>query len=390
MDAFPRRIFRAHTFPALSSANFFLALHIFFVIFLNSSYLGKFGDEAIVSMLFATGSAISIVSLVFVPRIIPKTGVFAFTVLLASLEIFVVLGLATAQNLTIAGTLFVLYWSITILLLYSLDLFIESVVLEENSTGFVRGVVLTITNTALLLSPMGASVVVEAVGFSTAYVIAGLFILPFLLILTKQSRQFDDPLYEPYHFFKAFRHMLTRYNVRALLLLHLLLRVFFAVTVVYLPVYLHVTVGFSWPEIGAILSLMLVPMALFEFPIGRILTTNKTERIFLLLGFSILSSFVIIIGLVGQTNIAIWGALLFIVHIGASMVEITSETAFFSRVGGKDTDLISFFRMLRPFGYVIGTFIGAVAYSMGGVLFCVYCNRNTACFRYPYLPCDSS
>ena len=47
-------------------------------------------------------------------------------------------------------------------------------------------------------------------------------------------------------------------------------------------------------------------------------------------------------------------AILFITRIGASMVEIMSETYFFKKIDSSQIQIISVFRTAKPFAYVIG------------------------------------
>ena len=48
-----------------------------------------------------------------------------------------------------------------------------------------------------------------------------------------------------------------------------------------------------------------------------------------------------------------WAGLLFLTRVGASFVEITSESYFFKHVNEKNTGLISLFRMTKPIAYII-------------------------------------
>jgi hypothetical protein len=54
---------------------------------------------------------------------------------------------------------------------------------------------------------------------------------------------------------------------------------------------------------------------------------------------------------------------MFINRIGASLVEVTTESYFFKHIGGGDAGLMSIFRLLRPAANVAGALLGAFLLS---------------------------
>jgi hypothetical protein len=43
------------------------------------------------------------------------------------------------------------------------------------------------------------------------------------------------------------------------------------------------------------------------------------------------------------------------------MVEVTTESYFFKKVGGEDAGVMSLFRLMRPLGSVVGALIGSIS-----------------------------
>lgn len=342
---------------SLFFATFFLALHIFSVIFINSSFLSRFGNTEVVGSLYLLGAVFAIAALMLAPTILRTIGVFPLTIILATIEIFTVLAFGSAPNIFVAGSLFVCYWVVTILLLYCLDIFIEVSMRGEGETSIVRGAVLTIANAALFMCPLLGGLIIETTGYFSAYALGSLALVPFVFAIIFKFRRFTDPVYPKISLRRAFSRIGELPHMRSIFFFHLLLRIFFSATVVYLPLYL-LQIGFSWGEIGIILSMMLVPLVLFEFPIGE-LALASDERILFGVGFLILGSGVGILPAIAGTDIALFGLILFVAHSGAAMIEVTSESAFFKRVSGEDADLISFFRILRPVGYIFAPLAGA-------------------------------
>jgi hypothetical protein len=48
---------------------------------------------------------------------------------------------------------------------------------------------------------------------------------------------------------------------------------------------------------------------------------------------------------------------MFVIRVGASFVEVTTEVHFFKRTASSDAQIISFFRVSRPLAYIVGTVI---------------------------------
>ncbi len=56
-----------------------------------------------------------------------------------------------------------------------------------------------------------------------------------------------------------------------------------------------------------------------------------------------------------------WMVLMFTSRIGASLVEVTTESYFFKKVDGTEPNLVSLFRLMRPLANLLGTVTGSIA-----------------------------
>jgi predicted MFS family arabinose efflux permease len=65
--------------------------------------------------------------------------------------------------------------------------------------------------------------------------------------------------------------------------------------------------------------------------------------------------------LLTPSEIGLWMVAMFMTRVGASLVEVTTESYFFKHTHGDDTALISFFRITRPLSIVIGSVLGSIA-----------------------------
>jgi MFS family permease len=77
------------------------------------------------------------------------------------------------------------------------------------------------------------------------------------------------------------------------------------------------------------------------------------EKEILIAGFIIMSLATFAIPLLSKPIFWIWAVVLFATRIGASLVEISSESYFFKHVKERDIGEISVFRMVRSFSYVL-------------------------------------
>jgi MFS family permease len=130
--------------------------------------------------------------------------------------------------------------------------------------------------------------------------------------------------------------------------------------IVYTPIYMNKHIGFSWPEIGIIFTIMLVPFILFELPVGELEDDKYGEKEFLTIGFIVMGLSTLFISFITVKSFWMWATILFITRIGASIVEISSDTYFFKKVDDQKTDIISFFRITRPLSFIVAPLLATV------------------------------
>ena len=340
-------------------ANFILSFHLFLVIYANSSFLAQFVEERFVGTLFIIGSVLTVAAFLILSGALRKIGNFALLLIFSVLQFFFFLIFAFSDNAQIILPTFIAYIVTYPLILYTIDIFIESYTKDEGSTGVIRGTLLTTTNVALILAPLVAGFVLNQGSFGTLYLLSGLFIIPFVLLMLR-FRRFKDPVYKKLEIKNTFLCIMGDKDLFGIFMSQFLMRFFFSWMVIYMPIYLTQHLGFSWAEFGIMTFIFLLPFAILEYPVGKIADTRLGEKEFLISGFLITSLFVLFIPLVNTTSFAFWASLLFFVRVGASLIEITTESYFFKHVDGSDSGTISFFRMTRPVAYILGPLVGTI------------------------------
>lgn len=359
-----------NSFGLLYVVNFIVSFHIFFVVYYNSNFLtGEGLTEQSVSLVYILGSILSIIGLFVLPHILKLLGSYMSILILIALELTAFWILAFHEHLYVTLIAFIGYLLLYPLILISFDIFLEGVTKDESVTGSVRGIFLTITNSALIVAPLTAGFLLNGDGFRNMYFIAGAFLIPLFVIVSLYFRGFTDPEYEQIRYRDVIREFSKEDGLSNIFVSHFALRLFFSFMVIYIPLFLHNTIGFSFGDIGMLFAIMLLPFALFEIPLGKIADRWLGEKEILMTGFLIAGFSTILISFSTTTSFVFWATLLFVTRIGASAIEIMTESHFFKHVDGVDADTISLFRILRPLGYIAGPILGFIFLSFLDIRF---------------------
>lgn len=333
-------------------SNLLLSLHYFLILYIHSSFLGTYVSDSHLSGLFVAGSILNLILFFNIPRILARVGNYTFTLWAIIFEAIAIAGMVTGTSAWTIGASFILHQAVISMILFGLDIFLEGTVRDEKHTGTVRGVYLTLSNLTLVFSPLLTGILMAGTDFKKVYLVSLILLAPlFILVQTYLKRA-------AYHYKNGTQiirtYMQARKNkdVRGVLYGHFMLQFFYAWMVIYMPIYLHNNIGFDWKEIGVIFTVMLLPFLLFELPIGRLADRKYGEKEIMLSGFVIMALSTFFIPFVTSANPFIWAGMLFLTRVGASFVEITSESYFFKHVDEKNPGLISLFRMARPFAYI--------------------------------------
>jgi MFS family permease len=350
---------RKNAIKSLYGASFVLSFHLFFVIYMNSSFLSSFIDEKYVGSVYVVSSIFSVLSLLYVSDILRKFGNYKTLVFLIWLELFSFLGMAFIKNVYFIIPIFIGYSVIFPLIFYSFDVFIEGVT-ERKNEGEVRGVFMTVVNTALVIAPLVAGYVISDGNYGRMYFVAALFLIP-LLFLVRKFKNFTDPKYHSIKIFSTLKCIRGQRNLNNIFMAQFLMRFFFSWMVIYMPIFLHNHIGFSWPEIGTMTAIMLLPFAVIEYPAGKLADNVLGEKELLIAGFVITSLMTGLFAFIEVKDFIFWTTILLLSRVGASLIEIMTEVYFFKHVDDTDTNTISFFRITRPVAYIIGPLVGTIA-----------------------------
>src|ERR1035437_8161238 len=251
-------IFRKSTLFAFYIIGFIFAFSSSIPAFVNSSFLKSLTNERIVGIIYTIGSIFSLICLILIPKILKKYGNYKVTVFLVIAHFLNFLCLAFLQNIYLIILCFMLSGVIATVIYFNLDVFIEHHSVDIK-TGSIRSIYLTCINLAWLLSPWLSGVIVGESSYRRIYFIVALIMVPIVLIVSSNLKNFKDPEYKTFDVFATIKSINTNKNIINIIVSGFLLQSFYAWMIVYTPIYLNQYIGFDWGTIGLIFSIALLP-----------------------------------------------------------------------------------------------------------------------------------
>jgi MFS family permease len=337
----------------LYSLSFLFTLHIAILAYINSTFLTQIIKENYVGLLYTISSILIIILLTKSSRILNNFGNKKLTLFFLLVNILALIGLIFSSNPLIIMGSFVLFMATNTLVYFCIDVFIEHFS-NPQKTGVIRGLYLTIINTAYVASPLIAAFLIAKNDYKAVYLVSLFLVIIMTLGLIFSVKTFKDKKYirEPIN--QTYKHLKKDKNLFSIVSINFLLQFFYAWMVVYTPIYLHNHLNFGWDKIGLIFMIMLIPFVFLGLPIGILVDKYKvSKKKLLFLGFIIISLSTISIAFLFSTKIILWAVVLFITRIGASIIEATSEISFFDKITDKETNLLSVFRDMFPVAYIV-------------------------------------
>ncbi len=343
---------------------FLFALHTALPSYMNSTFLSRFTSEGFVGILYAISAALTIISFIYIPRILRKFGNYRMIVALLAVDLVCTLNMVWSDNFYVIALSFILGFVSLSIIGFNIDVFLESFS-KNSTTGKIRGTFLSTSNIAWITAPLIGSFILTDGDYWKIFTASAILIIPILFLLHHNLKNYHDPEYKEVPLKRTFHEVINDKNIRSIFIVGFLLHFFYSWMVIYTPIYLYTYVGFNWHEIGIMFSIMLLPFVLTEAPLGRLADTRWGEKEVMSVGFIVIALATGLISFIEAKNIALWTILLFTTRIGASMVEIMSETYFFKKINSGKADIIGFFRTMRPWAYLISPIIATALFSSG-------------------------
>lgn len=335
--------------------------HTLLIAYNTSSYLGQYVNPTAVGVLHAAGALGAIGIFLYFPKLLARFGNVLVGGVAMLICVVLLLSLAFGGHPLIIIPTLALFLAINPLLYLVIDVFSETLIgKSEGDTGRKRGLTLSLMSAAAVLAPLSMGYLMGSGADYTQlfFASAGVGLL-FIALLVGIFRRFYDPVYVTPPVKPLLKMAWSDKNIATVISAHFLLQLFFAWIIIYVPLYLFSELLFTWQEISVIISAGLLAYVVFEYPIGIVADKYLGEQEMMSIGFLILAITTASIGVVGGGSILAFMLLMFINRLGASLVEVTTESYFFKQIDGSDASLMSIFRLLRPAANVAGAVLGA-------------------------------
>lgn len=358
----------AFTRRTVYSLNFILAaVAALSTYFITPLLIARGVPENQVGLIYSIAAAVSILALFAAPRIFSQLGNYRAMLVLGTISSIALITLAFIKGYGGVAALFV-FWSATMALVYLLlDILLEGSMPNEGTTGGSRGLFISLGNAAWFMFPVIAGYLAAFGSFELLFSVAALCSILGIGLAAVYLPDIRHHAYKPLELGKSVRRVLRHPDLRLVFSAQLLLRIFYALMVIYTPIYLLTKQHVSLADLGSIISVAMIAFLIFEWPAGRLADAVWGEKELMAVGFVIMAAATLLFAYADGPTILVFGGVLFLTRIGASLVDITTESYFFKQVTGSDADLVSMFRMLGPLAYIIGPLAASLilsAYSL--------------------------
>ncbi len=336
--------------------------HTLLIAYNTSSFIGAYLTPSAAGVLHGAGALGAVGLLLLFPRLLARFGAVMVGICTMLVACGFLLMLALGQTPFILILALCGFLVVNPLIYLVIDVFSETLIgTSEGNTGSKRGLTLALMSAAAVFAPLSMGYIMgEQSDYTQLFFASAGVGLLFVALIIGAFRHFYDPVYVRVSVPDLIKRAIKNKNICTVTTAHFLLQLFFSWIIIYVPLYLTLVVGFSWQEVSLIISAGLLAYVIFEYPIGIIADRYIGEQEMMAVGFVILAITTASFAFMASASIVWWMGLMFINRIGASLVEVTTESYFFKQVAGEDASLMSLFRLLRPAANVAGALMGSI------------------------------
>ena len=329
-----------------------------FFLYIMSTYLAEsFGRENI-GIFYVLSYVAILLILLNLHKIIKKIGKsdFLFSALFFKILSIGVLLFVSPGPLGIVAT--IAYIIFLNLQWVGLDMILESYSSDKMS-GRIRGRFLTALNVGILLGPFLSTVILSKYNyygiFLTLFILNIIIFLVEIFNIEKVNHRFKGHSGVMY----LLRKVLKRSDILKIFYISFTLDFFYALTVIYVPIRL-ISLGVSWKDIGIILTIMLIPFALIQYPAGMLADKKFGEKEMLSGAIFLMGCASLAMYFISSKEIFVWASVLFLSRVGAALIEILRDSYFYKRIDAHDVDLINIFRSSGSVAYILAASVSAI------------------------------
>lgn len=330
-------------------------------LFVNSTYITKIlSTEKTIGIIYAISAVGLLLMTLSLPRILKRFGAYRTTRVIIILEILALIMMGAFTNPFFVIIAFILHQVFSVTIYLNLSAFLETFS-ENATTGSIRGVFLTVVNSAYVIAPFLAGMMLTNGDFEKIYITAAAFMIAVYILVSTNFKSYEDPEYNVLNLKKTILQIFGNHDLHAIISLQFLLNFFYAWMVVYTPIYLHTHMNIPMSELlGFIMPIALMPFVILQSYLGKIADTKFGEQEIMIAGIVIISISCISLTFITTSSIIVWAFALFMTRVGASAIEVMSESYFYKQIGPQDMHLISFTQVIRSITYFVAPLLGTL------------------------------
>ncbi len=297
--------------------------------YLNASYLKLFLSVEKVGFVYSITALATILVLYFFEYIGGKYGVqktLVASLILAGIASFFLSVFTKNSTITLA---FMVMQISLVITKFSTDILVETHKNTHEGEGVLRGAYLAITNLSWIIAALIGGFIAT---INPRYVYGLNSILYIFLALSSLFfiSQTKKDIFTQTSIFEKIRYTLKEVSTRKIIVSEFVLQTFYTIMVIFTPLYLHTELGFSFAQIGIIFSIMLIPFAILQYPLGKIADTKIGEKELIISSYILIFLSVFIFALIKHHTVYTVTILLLCTRIGACTLEVMNDTYFFS------------------------------------------------------------
>jgi MFS family permease len=337
------------------ASSFFYTLFVALTTYINSSFLTETQGVSTQTLgIFYTCSAIlSAVLVLIVPRITHRISQRILGVGLMLATAIFVAGMSDSLPQILTIVCFIVFSGLTSAVYLVFDTSVEHYS-KDADTGKTRGTYYSLLNIAWVIAPLiTGALIASSHGYRGVYIIGIMLIIIACVIGVRAFKNISLPTIQLPSLVQSLRSFVTAQPLRLIGVSSLLLQIFYAIMVVYAPLYLHEHLGIAWKYIGIMFTIMLIPFPIIQPILGRLADKRWGEKEMLGIGYAIMITSTIIFAVIKTPHWWIWAIVLCITRIGAAIVEIMNEAYFFKQINDTNTDSLGIYRLAYPVAYII-------------------------------------
>jgi len=348
-----------HRVKIIALISFFIGFSQAVSMYILSTFFEKIVGASMVGYFYAGAYAVFLIILLNLHKLVRKFGRYSVFSLACLFEILALSALIFFGISNLSA-----YLAASFIIFSMLSFVVLDIILEANSkdefSGRIRGMYLTIYNFGLLFGPFVSTRVLNKFDFNGIFILVFILVVLILIIFLSTVGQVKHFHQKRLKVIDLLRHAWKKKNIIRIYYVSFILEVFYALTIIYMPIYLREIVGLSWSEIGTAFTFMLIPFVLLQYPVGVLADKKYGEKEFLFFSLTVMVISTGVIYFFVSESIFYWSIILFTTRIGAAMIEILRDSYFYKQIDGDDVDLIDFFRTAMPVGYIFAAILSSI------------------------------